>query len=100
MRKFAWMLMIVNLAAGHALAEGRWVKEGATQREITRDHYACLKESRQQVYWWMAPGAYAVSRTPTRQNSHELPERQSKSVSNVGLYRACATARGYVWVNP
>ena len=103
MRRLAWVLLVLGLAAGHAVAEGRWVKNGVTQEEMTQDHYACLKESQRQVkapatyslekgYRMGELGIYAGPRTagPTL-------VRDTSGI-NLDLYRACAAARGYVWL--
>ncbi len=110
MRKLAWVLLAVSLAAEHAVAEGRWVKEGATQQEITQDHYACLKESKRQgnapaaegeTYRLGQLGIYAGPHTAAVRGKqlHGFSDPQPKTVSDVGLYRACVSARGYVWIN-
>jgi hypothetical protein len=91
MRKLAWVLLGLCLAAEHAMAEGRWVKDGVTQEEKARDDAACLKESQRMVN--VPPpvgqtGVQAGSSTVARQ----------KTEPDIALYRACAHARGYVWV--
>lgn len=105
MRKLAWVLLAVSLLAGRAVAEGRWVKEGATQKEMTEDHYACLKESQRMVkapspeakaYQMGQLGIYAGPHTASRQKS---PDDQGGVASQTDAYRDCVSARGYAWVD-
>jgi hypothetical protein len=99
------MLLSVSLLCVDAFAEGRWVKEGATQEEMTQDHYACLRESQRKAkaqspearaYQTGQLGSHAARRTAAQQQAQDP---QGGGASEVDLYRACASARGYVWVN-
>lgn len=104
MRRLAWVLLVLGLVAEHAAAEGRWAKDGVTQKEMTQDHYACLKESQRQVKAPAPPsgekayrmgelGIYAGSRTAGAGLVRD------PFGMNLDLYRACAAARGYVWLD-
>jgi len=100
----ALMLFVLCLAGEHAVAGGRWVKDGATQEEITRDDIACFKESQRQVNVPRPegrgqPGIQSERSTGVRgSRSYGSSETQPKTEPDVDLYRACAYARGYVWV--
>ena len=99
----ASMLFVLCLVGEHAVAGGRWVKDGATQEEINRDDIACLKESQRQVNVprpeGREPGIQSERSTGVRGSpSYGSSETQPKTEPDVDLYRACAYARGYVWV--
>ena len=106
MRIRAWLLLALCLAAEHAVAGGRWEKGGATQEEITRDDVACFKESQRLLDLSASEGKEhrtgqlgmqpRASTAVREKSSNGSPEIQTEP--DVNLYRACAFARGYIWV--
>jgi hypothetical protein len=109
MRILAWMLLVLSLAAEHAVAGGRWVKNDVTREEMARDDAACFKESQRLVdmpasqgreHRTGQPAIEAGSSTAVGEKSAYGPaEARPKTEPDIVLYRACAYARGYVWVN-
>lgn len=62
-------------------ATGGWVKDGISQQEVNKDNYACLQEAQQRV-------------TTVNQGTGS-----STVTTNVALWEACLSARGYTYTD-
>jgi len=83
MRKLPWLLLAVALAGLEGCAQFGWVKDGATQRETSRDTTTCVRAAQKSD-----SGARASLYGGFAQNAVN---------ADPNLYNACMAARGYSW---
>jgi hypothetical protein len=83
-------LLLVFLFSS-ACSNGIWYKAGATQDELAKAKYQCLKDSQQSqssAYGSSSGGAF---------NGSGYYQSSSGEVTNWDLFNACMNAKGFTW---
>lgn len=83
MKIFCSVVLFVTLAG---CASVTWYRDGTTQQEANKDHYACMQESQQQTYGGVV-GPYGGS-------------AYGEQSTNMPLYKSCMHAKGYSETRP